>query len=230
MRTPSRHGTRRGCGGIPRRPRPSAGVRRPRSPGMSPGARYALRSVGSGLATLAFVVVFNFFLFRMLPGDPIGLYTRGRNVATRADRQAARRARQADPRAVPHLHLQPVRVHHQLRAVQPAGVGADRRPDRADPAAGRAPRSLLASIIGTLIGIRAAWKRGERFDSVSSAVTLTLYAMPEFWLGHDPADHVRGRHGRHPGHLPDRRDHHPRRGPARASRACSTSPGTWCCR
>ena len=27
-----------------------------------------------------FVLVFNFFLFRVLPGDPIGLYTRGRNV------------------------------------------------------------------------------------------------------------------------------------------------------
>ena len=60
---------------------------------------------------------------------------------TRADRQAARRARQADRRAVPDLHLQPVRVDHQLRPVQPAGVGAHRRPDRVDVAAGRAPRS-----------------------------------------------------------------------------------------
>ena len=31
------------------------------------------------VVTLVFVVIFNFFLFRMLPGDPIGLYTRGRN-------------------------------------------------------------------------------------------------------------------------------------------------------
>ena len=29
--------------------------------------------------TLAIVVMFNFFLFRMLPGDPNGLYARGRN-------------------------------------------------------------------------------------------------------------------------------------------------------
>ena len=29
---------------------------------------------------MAFVLVFNFFLFRLLPGDPISLYTRGRNM------------------------------------------------------------------------------------------------------------------------------------------------------
>ena len=29
---------------------------------------------------MVFVLVFNFFLFRLLPGDPVSLYTRGRNV------------------------------------------------------------------------------------------------------------------------------------------------------
>ena len=35
-----------------------------------------------------FVLVFNFFLFRLLPGDPIALYTRGRNM----DREQLARA------------------------------------------------------------------------------------------------------------------------------------------
>ena len=43
--------------------------------------RYALRRGLTALGTLAFVLVFNFLLFRALPGDPIGLYTRGRNVS-----------------------------------------------------------------------------------------------------------------------------------------------------
>jgi peptide/nickel transport system permease protein len=33
------------------------------------------------------------------------------------------------------------------------------------------------------LGIRSGWRRGSRFDKVSTATTLTLYAMPEFWLG-----------------------------------------------
>ncbi len=59
---------------------PSSRSRR-RGPGACPPVRaFALRETAAALGTLAFVLVFNFFLFRMLPGDPIGMYTRGRNV------------------------------------------------------------------------------------------------------------------------------------------------------
>jgi peptide/nickel transport system permease protein len=43
--------------------------------------------------------------------------------------------------------------------------------------------TLLAAVIGVRIGIRAAWRRGSRYDRWATGSTLTLYAMPEFWLG-----------------------------------------------
>ena len=43
-------------------------------------AGYAARRLLTGAGTMVFVLVFNFFLFRLLPGDPIALYTRGRNM------------------------------------------------------------------------------------------------------------------------------------------------------
>jgi len=43
--------------------------------------------------------------------------------------------------------------------------------------------SVLAMVIGLRIGIRAAWERDGRFDRVSTGSTLTLYSMPEWWLG-----------------------------------------------
>jgi peptide/nickel transport system permease protein len=46
----------------------------------SPTARYTVSRVLSAIGTFFFVLVFNFFLFRVMPGDPIALYTRGRNV------------------------------------------------------------------------------------------------------------------------------------------------------
>jgi peptide/nickel transport system permease protein len=153
-----------------------------RTPGMSPGARYALRSVGSGLATLAFVVVFNFFLFRMLPGDPIGLYTRGRNVAP--EQIAELRAELDKPiteQFLTYISNPFASTINSARFNRPVWELIGDRVGSTLLLVGTA--ILLASIFGTLIGIRAAWKRGERFDSVSSAVTLTLYAMPEFWLG-----------------------------------------------
>ena len=43
--------------------------------------------------------------------------------------------------------------------------------------------TIVATIVGVWIGIRAGWKRGSRFDKVSTGVTLFFYATPEFWLG-----------------------------------------------
>ena len=43
--------------------------------------------------------------------------------------------------------------------------------------------TVLSAVIGIAIGIKGGWKRGGTFDRTSTGVTLTLYAMPEFWLG-----------------------------------------------
>ncbi len=43
--------------------------------------------------------------------------------------------------------------------------------------------TALSTVIGIWLGIRTGWSRGTRFDRSVTATTLTLYAMPEFWLG-----------------------------------------------
>ena len=43
--------------------------------------RYVGRKVLQALATLAFVLTFNFFLFRVLPGDPVGLLARSQRLS-----------------------------------------------------------------------------------------------------------------------------------------------------
>jgi peptide/nickel transport system permease protein len=42
--------------------------------------------------------------------------------------------------------------------------------------------SILMIVLGMLIGIYAAWKRGTSFDTGSLAFSLFFYAMPTFWL------------------------------------------------
>src|SRR4051812_28737795 len=46
--------------------------------------RYAVRRMLTAVTTLAFVMVFNFILFRLMPGDPAALYFRGRNASQAA--------------------------------------------------------------------------------------------------------------------------------------------------
>ena len=132
--------------------------------------------------TLAFVVVFNFFLFRLLPGDPIGLYTRGRNMD--AEQIAALRAELNRP--IWEQFLTYVRNPFDpgidsTRFSQPVWELIGERIWPTLLLLGTA--IVLASIIGIWIGIRAGWKPGSRFDKISTGTTLTLYSMPEFWLG-----------------------------------------------
>ena len=42
--------------------------------------RFVLGKIAGSLGTLAFVLVFNFFLFRVVTDDPIGKLFRGRNL------------------------------------------------------------------------------------------------------------------------------------------------------
>jgi peptide/nickel transport system permease protein len=143
---------------------------------------YAGRRSMSGLATVAFVLVFNFFLFRMLPGDPISLYTRGRNM----DQEQLRELRRNLDQPVGQQFLD------YLRNPFSSGVDSTQysRPvwdvigDSVWPTVVLlTTATALSAVIGIAIGIRGGWSRGSAFDRTSTGVSLTLYAMPEFWLG-----------------------------------------------
>jgi peptide/nickel transport system permease protein len=143
---------------------------------------YVVRRLLSAAATMVFVLVFNFFLFRLLPGDPISLYTRGRNM----DQEQLRELRR-------NLD-QPMLTQFVDYLTNPFAAGVDStqfsRPvwdvigDYVWPTVILlSTATILSAVIGIAIGIRGGWSRGGTFDRVSTGVSLTLYAMPEFWLG-----------------------------------------------
>ena len=134
------------------------------------------------VVTLVFVVIFNFFLFPMLPGDPIGLYTRGRNQ----DAEQLLELRRALNKPLLEQFLTYMRnpfdqAIDSTRFSRPVWEMIGERVWPTILLLGTA--ILVASIIGIWIGIRAGWKPGSRFDRMSTGVTLMLYSMPEFWLG-----------------------------------------------
>ena len=154
---------------------------RPRR-GTGSTARIVASKVLRAFVTLAFVVVFNFFLFRLLPGDPIGLYTRGRNM----DAEQIAALREELNRPIWEQFFTYVRNPFDpgidsTRFSQPVWELIGERVWPTVLLLGTA--IVIATIVGIWIGIRAGWKPGSRFDKVSTGTTLTLYSMPEFWLG-----------------------------------------------
>jgi peptide/nickel transport system permease protein len=148
--------------------------------------RYLVGKVFQSLLTLAFVLVFNFFLFRVMPGDPATLLLRGTGALERdviADLQRDLGLDQPLPRQFVTYLGDAVRGNFGVSLANGEPV-SQRIGDRLWPTILLVGTSTLASAaLGLLIGIYAGWRRGSGFDLGSTGLSLVAYAMPEFWFG-----------------------------------------------
>jgi peptide/nickel transport system permease protein len=149
--------------------------------------RYILGKVAQAVLTLAFVMVFNFFLFRVLPGDPAALLLRGTTAFNPENLEEVRSDLGLD-KPLPQQFLTYVTdtarfefgESFYLRGATVSEVIGD----RIWPTILLLGTSTIASaIIGLIIGIYGGWRHGSRFDVGSLSFTLFVYAMPEFWFG-----------------------------------------------
>jgi len=147
-------------------------------------ARWLAGKVLAAFLTLIFVLVFNFFLFRVM-GDPTA--------------QLARL-----PRATPE-EIQQLRANYGLdkpllgqfadyvgdTATLDLGISQRTRRPVWDEIGDALPwtlllvgtGTLLATVIGTWLGIVAATRRASRTDDSLLGFSLFTYAAPEYWIG-----------------------------------------------
>jgi peptide/nickel transport system permease protein len=146
--------------------------------------RWLAGKVAAAFLTLIFVLVFNFFLFRVM-GDPTA--------------QLARL-----PRATPE-EIQQLRAAYGLdkpllgqfadyvgdTATLDLGISQRTRRPVWDEIGDALPwtlllvgtGTLLATVLGTWLGIVAATRRGSRTDDSLLGFSLFTYAAPEYWIG-----------------------------------------------
>jgi peptide/nickel transport system permease protein len=145
--------------------------------------RYVARRVAVAVATLAAIIVFNFFLFRTL-GDPEKDLIRGR---LKPDVRAAI----IHERGYDQSQFTQFRRYVGELAHGDLGDSTVTEKPVTDELATAIPNTLLllglATIlsmwIGTRLGIQAAWRRGKPRDTLIGQISLAFYSMPDFWLG-----------------------------------------------
>jgi peptide/nickel transport system permease protein len=147
--------------------------------------RYILRHVLHAVATLFFVLAFNFVLFRAV-GDPVKLLTRS-SVHLDPQEQEALREEFGIDDPLPAQFVNYLgdtltgEFGYSFISGRPVTTTISEKVWPTILLVGTA--TILSTVFGVLIGIKGAWRRGSAFDTGSLLGSLTLYSMPEGWLG-----------------------------------------------
>ncbi len=146
--------------------------------------RFVIGKILGALSTLVFVVVFNFFLFRVVNDDPINSMFRGRNLTPeQLDRLRVKfnldgtkwEQFVAYVRQLLHGDL-----GYSLKSSRPVSTVIA---EAIWPTILLVGTSTLLAMLGIALGYRAGWRRGSTFDATATSVSMLTYSMPEYWIG-----------------------------------------------
>jgi len=147
---------------------------------------YLSKKASYAFITVLIVIVFNFLLFRVMPGDPARLLIpRGHNI----DPELIQRMRSfyGIDKPLPTQLLTYIVQTFQLDL----GYSFYYKAPVTRVISAWLPNTLvlvgiseaIAILLGFFVGAIAGWKRGKRFDILATSFGLTTWSMPTFWLG-----------------------------------------------
>jgi peptide/nickel transport system permease protein len=148
---------------------------------------YLLRKFGFSLLTILIVVIINFLLFRVLPGDPVRAVI-GRNIPISIETQQALRVQFGlDKPIFPDQFLTTMGQWARGNL----GVSWSLRRPVSEILLSKLGNTvlliglgqILAILLGVALGLFAGWKRNTALDVGALTFSLIAWAVPTFWLG-----------------------------------------------
>jgi len=147
---------------------------------------YLAKKVVYLIVLVYFVISLNFVIFMMMPGDPTAVFA---GAARITDLTALKNIRARfgldQPLGVRYVFF----VENCLTFYFGYSYMSNR--PVSDEIAGRVMNTLalvglstvLAILLGTLLGVLAAARRGKAFDTGNVSVSLVFFSVPSFWIG-----------------------------------------------
>ncbi len=148
---------------------------------------YLLRKLGLSLLTILVVVLINFLLFRVLPGDPVRAVI-GRNIRISAQTQQALREQFGlDQPIFPDQLLDTLGQWSRGNL----GISWSSRRPVSEILLSKLWNTVLliglgqvlSIILGVILGLLAGWKHKTAVDVGALTFSLIAWAIPTFWLG-----------------------------------------------
>jgi peptide/nickel transport system permease protein len=168
-------------------------------------SRYLLRKTGWAMVTVVFVIVLNFFLFRILPGDPARAGIRDPRLTQEAveairvryglDKPVINCFTSLNPIEFGACNINPLETQFFIYVTNlfKGELGFSFHSSRPviDILVERLWNTLLligvgqilAILVGMAFGIAAAWKARTAIDYVALLTSLLAWSLPTFWLG-----------------------------------------------
>jgi len=154
--------------------------------GVSSGfGRYLLNRASGAAVSLLAVLFSAFFIFRVLPGDPIDNIMTEIPAATPELREALRAEWGLDEPVMVQFweYLTGVLTGDLGTSIQYQVPVSQLFADRLLPTVLLGGISLiLAVLIGFTVGAKAAWKNGSKYDRRNVNIALIFFAAPTFWV------------------------------------------------
>jgi peptide/nickel transport system permease protein len=149
------------------------------------GGAYLAKKLLHAFFTLLFVLAFNFFLFRVLPSDPVSINARSQRLTETDIQEQLENFGLLEPLPTQFVRFLSNTAQGDFglsfRTGQPVTEAIAARIWPTVLLVGLS--TLLSTFFGVLIGIKGAWQRGSAFDNTSLFGSLIFYSMPEGWLG-----------------------------------------------
>ncbi len=167
--------------------------------------RYLLKKTGWALLTILFVLVLNFFLFRILPGDPARALVRDPRMKAEAqetlrirfglDKPVINCFQTLTPLKLGDCRVNPLETQFfiYVKNLLQGELGISYKTNR--PVAGILAERLwntilligagqiLSILVGIIFGVFAAWKARTAIDYGALITGLVAWSLPTFWLG-----------------------------------------------
>ena len=137
------------------------------------------------LITIIMVITINFFLFRVMPGNPVAMISKTSNISSEFSQKLNKLYGFDDP-----MPIQFAKYVRQL-VLGDFGNSFKFRKPVLDVLGERLMATLLLALcaeiiaigLGVIMGTIAAANRGKKIDIFMLTVALFIYAIPSFWLG-----------------------------------------------
>ncbi|MGC9149074.1 MAG: ABC transporter permease [Sulfolobales archaeon] len=147
--------------------------------------RYIIRRLFSSIVAIFAIFTLSFFIFRILPGNPIELMFRNPRLTEDQIRALEAQFGLDKPIYMQYIIyiIEVVKGNLGLSFYYRAPVSSVLIPRLINSIILVLPATLTAILIGVALGMFSAWKRGGKIDTSITIVSITLYSLPTFWLG-----------------------------------------------